>query len=556
MESVGEPCFCQDHPTILAFTGKTWCGFCKAIEPDLVKLHATPQDTFHFLQFDTKDVENEAVFQWFQIKGYPTILIYNPQKPIGFQRYMGQGSYDQLLRCGMDINACASMLQPYTFTPNLPICLKPHGTSSSTIPKEAPTTLPPLQLCSTCPTVLVFTGVSWCSHCKEVKPLLDNWLQQDAATLGFHVCQFDTDDQLKRIEQFGIQEYPTTLVFDPLRKQLEWYDGKLDVLPELLKSHPSSIGPAWRNAVSMSTCFTLVLCAKTKVMVMEAQSPDMDSTTIMDVQVEVLYEEHHHHHHHEPLLELKMCVQCATLIIFTGDTWCDPCKPFAAEVAKLKKQQQHGKYHCMHVDRVMELKTESDYAAAEWCRCFQVKGYPTILIFNPYDKLFYEYIGLRQCAEIVKFDMAHNVRRWPTPPNLHVSLVHELPEVRTITIQTEVETNGEIRLCANCPTVLLFSMEATTLRHLMTHNIHGLHVTHYCTTVLGEGVVIDLFGINVFPFILVFCPDQNCFFVYKGSCNSLKVIHECVTSTTLRQKWLIERWYIHPRVIMQREKKG
>src|SRR6185369_14243823 len=86
------------------------------------------------------------------------------------------------------------------------------------LPKEeepqSPAILTRLQLCNKDLTLLAFTGILWCHHCKVAQP---NILKLKAANPS-HVFQIDTEDKEDICAQFHIEEYPTFLVFDPKTK--------------------------------------------------------------------------------------------------------------------------------------------------------------------------------------------------------------------------------------------------------------------------------------------------------------------------------------------------
>lgn len=80
------------RPTIIALTGKLWCGHCKDMEKYLVP-ELKRQKTYAFQQFDDSDpilsgktYNTLATFQ--AVNSFPTLLIFFP-KTKTFVRYTG-----------------------------------------------------------------------------------------------------------------------------------------------------------------------------------------------------------------------------------------------------------------------------------------------------------------------------------------------------------------------------------------------------------------------------------------------------------------------------------
>jgi hypothetical protein len=210
----------------------------------------------------------------------------------------------------------------------------------------------------------------------------------------------------------------------------------------------------------------------------------------------------------------------------------------------LKKNQNHGRFHFRHYDRAPDdVMSNEAREAALLCDAFQVR-YPTILIFNPFDKFFYEYTGLHNAQEIMRCDL-RNARIWPSPCNVRITLTQMKPRVTKVMVTMEQETNGELHMCAKCPTVLLFTLNEQMLQHLLlADGRDGIHVMQFHTH--KHGIVIDLFQITQFPSVIVYHPDFHKFFVYRGDFSNIHSIKHAITNNSLLQT----PWLTHPRVVL------
>ena len=57
--------------------------------------------------------------------------------------------------------------------------------------------------------VLVFVGVTWCPHCKSMKPVMSEVAQRLGSALP--VVSVDGDKHAERVQRWGVQGYPTLI---------------------------------------------------------------------------------------------------------------------------------------------------------------------------------------------------------------------------------------------------------------------------------------------------------------------------------------------------------
>jgi len=103
----------ETHRSILLdFTGSDWCGWCMKLDREVL---ATPEFKryadqhlvlvkidfpMHKAQSDTEKARNEQLAARFQVQGYPTLVLLNPEaKPCGTLGYMqgGPGAFIERL---------------------------------------------------------------------------------------------------------------------------------------------------------------------------------------------------------------------------------------------------------------------------------------------------------------------------------------------------------------------------------------------------------------------------------------------------------------------------
>lgn len=98
--------WCKDKCSILAFTGRTWCGACRPLEPEWSKLKQVNGIDVHFCQFDTDDAaifEGKKMVDMFDIRSFPTILVFDPKRRKFYQIQGVPRQADKLIHCANKI---------------------------------------------------------------------------------------------------------------------------------------------------------------------------------------------------------------------------------------------------------------------------------------------------------------------------------------------------------------------------------------------------------------------------------------------------------------------
>ena len=87
-----------------------------------------------------------------------------------------------------------------------------------------------VKLCADCPTVLFMLASAWCGPCKMFKPVRDELLAQNdiyntrlKLKLHYKLYESGTNDEVHKA--FGVQSYPTILVFSPNTQKFVKYEG-------------------------------------------------------------------------------------------------------------------------------------------------------------------------------------------------------------------------------------------------------------------------------------------------------------------------------------------
>ncbi len=70
--------WCQDIPTVVVFSA-AWCGPCRNLKPELLKLAEVDGVDIHFQQYETDQGHENANHALFGIKQYPTLLVFCPK---------------------------------------------------------------------------------------------------------------------------------------------------------------------------------------------------------------------------------------------------------------------------------------------------------------------------------------------------------------------------------------------------------------------------------------------------------------------------------------------
>ena len=81
-----------------------------------------------------------------------------------------------------------------------------------------------LRLSPSKPTVVAFTA-KWCGHCHRSKGFLQDMLRRSEANRGYEVNVMDDGLHKTLTKRFGIQGYPTVLVYDHKNDRFVNYGG-------------------------------------------------------------------------------------------------------------------------------------------------------------------------------------------------------------------------------------------------------------------------------------------------------------------------------------------
>ncbi len=425
----------------------------------------------------------------------------------------------------------------------------PHDALISSQASEQ-TSVDVLEMCSDHPTILAFTGVNWCPHCVDAQPKLNTLKTEAAQTKTFHVQQFDwvlppmkQSREEKRaehiIQQFSVRSFPTFLVYDHIQKffvRIRDLDAIASVLQneEALEGLRKSTKPE-QYWPSVPKNIRIVECDKSEMI---GHVPDMvlmqENTVLLPLQEEV------------ETPRIVLCAHCPTIIAFSGKSWCDPCMAMEPEMKLLHSQQGCGKYHVHQYDYNLNVR-DTNMVISEG---FNIERWPTYLIFDPSNRIFYHYLGQRKAHEMMHCN-TRSLSIWRAPQGITIELVsRRRPPVQAEMIASRVQTNGKLNLCAQCPTILVFALCAKSFSQLQEsdamENTHGMHVLQF-TNANKDTVVFELFGIQKFPTALIYNPKFNLFFQYTGTVASLQAI-----KTQYQQSSSLKTWNIHPRVVLLR----
>ena len=523
---------CNEHVTMVAFTA-AWCPHCKAIKPELELLQTKPQEKFHFFQFDTTDVENEQLFKDFGIEGFPTLLRFD-RNTNTWQKYQGERTAEAMFVCSQTPTCGDGLWETFP---------QPVKTPHETERKQDE---PILNVCSDHPTLLAFTGVNWCPHCVVAQPQLNALKATADSTKGFHVQQFDkvlppqTDadkETDKIIRDFDIKSFPTFLVYDNQKKifvRVMSLDGLETVLsdPNMLEAIGTTMNRelVWQH---VPPTYHEVNCTS-----MAANTPNM----VVFVQEEHGMQEEQEEHHAS--LSLDLCGTCATIIAFTGNEWCEPCKVLKSEMRLLDKHQGCGKYHFKQFDYTLNQRNEN----ALLSEAFNIERWPTYLMFDPASHVFHHYQGPRKARDMMRWDMQHSPM-WPAPLDVTINIQRQEQQqsVQATNVEMMVQTNGRLGLCAICPTILIFALRGETFVHLREQEDendmagYNMHILKF-TDPRKHALAFELFGIEKFPTVLIYSPQLNLFFHYTKSCANLETIKAYYLRTGHKT------WNVHPRV--------
>jgi thiol-disulfide isomerase/thioredoxin len=536
---------CDEHVTLVAFTA-SWCGHCKAMKPELDQLMKRPQSDFHVFHFDTQDAANEDLFRAFNIQGFPTLLRYDPTHN-AWVRYEGDRTNGAMYECTQS-SSCTGVA--WTTFPNIPQV--PHAQVSA-IGNNPSVAVSDLELCSDKPTLLAFTGLQWCPHCVVAQPEVEMLKKTARETQAFDVQQFDlvqvpeSPEEMRAkqmIREFGIESYPTFLIYDHASKlflPIRDIGGLRYALAdfEALQS--------MRNNIKRENTWQQVPQYREKVCnnAMVGTMPNMEALVFIEQQPnEMTFVQQNCAP--TPNLELKMCARCVTIIVFTGETWCKPCKDMIPEMKLLHAHQGCAKYHVQQFDFLLDTRNANTFMT----EAFQIEEWPTFLMFDPTTRRFLRYRGSRQARTMMLCNTQQLVE-WPTPANVTITLeqlTQQQDQVQVVQMEMRLQTNGKLKLCARCPTVLCFSLNVRTFAHLQEASVvaigGSMHVLHFSDS-QKHRTAFAMFGLETFPTILIYSPQLHLFFVYTGSYANLVTIYQQFVQIRVTP-WKI--WNTHPRI--------
>lgn len=91
--------------------------------------------------------------------------------------------------------------------------------------------------------------------------------------------------------------------------------------------------------------------------------------------------------------DVKLCMDCPTVLIATA-TWCGHCINFKPEINKLVKLYDGKNIHVVLLDADKDEGT---------LKLLKINSYPTVRIYNPFQRQFVEYSGDRSAVAIHTF---------------------------------------------------------------------------------------------------------------------------------------------------------
>ena len=407
---------CSTGLTVLAFTGMSWCGHCKAKKATFDEWHQKTHQQlgFHFRQFDTEDARR--VDSEFGIEMYPSFLLFHPETGL-FEEASGLN----------DLQVVRSDRVKWT----------KH---------------PPINLVS-CEAVPPYTTRG---EGKSEPRMNANAESMNTIATTEHVLPSYLPDLAEAIrkqqQKLGVTgsstSNPTSVILLPPVSRSQVSTGSL---PNLLNNTPKTA----------STSSSVPSASPTILFV----QPVIDSTGSSDTTTQKKAK----------LEPMELCGDCVTIFIFTGTGWCDPCKVLVPHVQNLKRGMGHGKYHLIHVDRAEDASADSD--AVLLSDALQVKVYPTILMFHPQTQTFYEYRGVRQAHHIQRAQLnASNI--WSkTPNNMTIYLKHQNVEIKNLVMRAE--TDMDLHLCSKCITIVYFSIGPHVSSLQVVDGKEDIHVLHF-----------------------------------------------------------------------------
>ena len=404
---------CNQHPTLLAFTGLSWCPHCVDAQDGLDSLKKASQKSgkFHVQQFDsvyggdlsdtskklleehnmTQDKKQQerahTLTEKFHIQGFPTFLVYEPQKKF-FVRVDNLEKLEDAMTNDDTLNTLREKVTNDMFWQNVPkdnIRIVKH-TNDNNMKGDMPAMVvlvdanaslaqhqqpPPshvLSFCATCPTIIAFTG-QWCrpynAMAEEIELLRTH---QGCGKFHFEQVKYTPNvqnDQNTITDAFGVDSWPTLLIFDPYRRQFGHYRGP-------------------RKAQAMASCNFANLPQwpaprGIRVNLIQKITPQQQH------QPEVVPESCQKPHTQVPG-RVKLCAYCPTVLFFALDK-----NTFEHNESQ---QAEETDIHALHFCNAKEHAQAFDM--------FQMRQFPTILVYCPRMNLFFKYSGDKTDLESIK----------------------------------------------------------------------------------------------------------------------------------------------------------
>ena len=538
---------CDEHVTVLAFTGKTWCGICKGVEPEFVKLHeeVSRVNDFHFVQLDDSE---PGVVEWnkrFAVRGVPTILIYDPLTK-ALINYDGNRSAEDIARC---VRARDCTGRPQTISP---VMVVPHANamrmSSSTDTQQASASS--ISVCKDHPSWIVFSMPS-CPACVRAKSTMDELQKKYPG----HVQQFNVNQHEGKFDALNLRTVPAFIYIDPQTDRI----CKVDTANVLIDNDPS-VWPEWAvrdGIIRKVNCSHHTMTADCPAMMMTADCPVMDvehKTMMMQDATTSMTQRMWQESSSNPQamaqimtqqlkdalctsLVLEVCRACPAFFVFTGLNWCTECQMFVAELIKLKQMAACGMFHVSHFD----TQVAKDDFNKRVCNAFQIAKYPTVLVFDPRTFSVTTYTGLLQAEIMASFITNTNKRNVP-----QIAIPRDISFHVTAPSTQQITPRYEKRLCAHCPSILIFAVHKEKYADVLKANGKEFHVELFDVSIAEQRKVFEAFKINTLPKVLIYNPSMGNFYVFEG--------HSKDVPKTAAQAYKHSNgrvWNDYPRIVLQ-----
>jgi protein disulfide-isomerase A6 len=227
-----------------------WCGHCKNLTPDWKKAATAALGMVHFGAVDV--TENADLQQQFQVQGFPTILVFGPDKTEP-TKYEGARSVAALLKEGMGAVKKTIMaragIKSSGKKKKKAAPQKPAEPAKPDIP-EGPSDVVTLTASNFDENVKGVRGIvwmvefyaPWCGHCKNLAPHWESaatQMKDKAAKFGAVDCTQHED----LCRDYGVTGYPSIKVFEGMGGEPIDYgaartaDGLVDFVTSKLALH-------------------------------------------------------------------------------------------------------------------------------------------------------------------------------------------------------------------------------------------------------------------------------------------------------------------------------